>query len=166
MLLALLVAGCDDRATPDPDADTALPVVDVAGLRAAIDARRGGPLLVNFWATWCGPCIEELPELRDAAVALRAAGGDLLGVAVELTAPGQSLADALRRLPGFARAQHIDYPLVLFGGRDAGPLWQALELPGTVPVTIAFDRDGRKAMVHAGRAGARDVERLLRAAGV
>src|SRR5262245_10083933 len=46
--------------------------------------QRGAPLLVNFWASWCPPCLAEMPDLLASTRAFRARGGRVLGVAMEL----------------------------------------------------------------------------------
>lgn len=99
----------------------------------ALERYRGKPLIVNFWARWCGPCRVEIPEL----IAIRQAHKDkleVLGIGIE------DKADAAKE---FARAYEMDYPV--FVARDKGiPLMQALgNTKGGLPFTIVIDRNGQ-----------------------
>jgi thiol-disulfide isomerase/thioredoxin len=99
----------------------------------ALERYRGKPLIVNFWARWCGPCRVEIPEL----IAIRQAHKgklEVLGIGIE------DKADAAKE---FARAYEMDYPV--FVARDKGiPLMQALgNTKGGLPFTIVIDRNGQ-----------------------
>ena len=99
----------------------------------ALERYKGKPLIVNFWARWCGPCRVEIPEL----ITLRKAHKgklEVLGIGIE------DKADAAKE---FARAYEMDYPV--FVARDKGiPLMQALgNTKGGLPFTIVIDRNGQ-----------------------
>ena len=99
----------------------------------ALERYRGKPLIVNFWARWCGPCRVEIPEL----IAIRQAHKgklEVLGIGIE------DKADAAKE---FARAYEMDYPV--FVAREKGiPLMQALgNTKGGLPFTIVIDRNGQ-----------------------
>lgn len=99
----------------------------------ALERYRGKPLIVNFWARWCGPCRVEIPEL----IAIRQAHKgklEVLGIGIE------DKADAAKE---FARAYEMDYPV--FVARDKGiPLMQALgNTKGGLPFTVVIDRNGQ-----------------------
>lgn len=95
---------------------------------------RGRPLVLNFWATWCPPCIREMPQLSRFAREFGPAGWQVVGLAAE---PAEPVRRFLKTLP-------IDFPVGL-----AGP--QALDLSrelgntqGALPFTAVFDASGRK----------------------
>ncbi len=93
----------------------------------------GRPLLVNVWASWCGPCIEEMPELDRYARAQGDAGVQVLGLALD---DPQAVREFLQRIP-------VRYPLAIDapGPADAGV---RLGNPkGVLPYTILVSADGR-----------------------
>lgn len=138
--------------------------VSLEELVAAIEARRGQPLLINFWAMWCKPCVEELPDLMRAAARLRAQGGEVLAVTLELMAAGVDKEATLAKLPGFARQIGLDGPVLLFDSGDALPLIEHFGLPGPIPVTLAIDRSGAVVAMHEDRATLAEFEDLVDAA--
>ena len=94
---------------------------------------QGQPLLVNFWARWCGPCKVEIPEL--VALHARKTGVALVGIAVENQGPP---------VRDFARAYDIDYPVLLARDGSGLDLMRALgNTSAGLPFTVALDRRGR-----------------------
>ena len=99
----------------------------------ALERYKGKPLIVNFWARWCGPCKVEIPEL----IAIRKAHKgklEVLGIGIE------DKADAAKE---FAKAYEMDYPV--FVAKEKGiPLMQALaNTKGGLPFTLVIDRNGQ-----------------------
>jgi thiol-disulfide isomerase/thioredoxin len=140
-------------------------VQDVDALFADLEARRGRPLLVNLWAMWCSPCVAELPDLAVAHARLRESGGEVVGIAMDLSAPGQTLAAVRERLPGFLREHGVHYPVLLYVEGDPIPVIQRFELAnGALPITIAVDAEGRIVGVHDGKASPAELEELSRLA--
>lgn len=93
---------------------------------------RGRPLLLNFWATWCPPCVEEMPMLSAFYAQARERGWDMLGLAIDQPEPVQRF---LGKTP-------VSYPIAIagFAGVD---LTKALgNTQGGLPFTVVFDRDG------------------------
>jgi thiol-disulfide isomerase/thioredoxin len=102
------------------------------GQTLALAPLRGRPLVLNFWATWCPPCVKEMPELDRFATAFAARGGRVVGLAVDNpTAVRQHLAKA-----------PVGY-LIGVAGFDGSQLSRSLgNSTGALPFTAVFDRRG------------------------
>ena len=115
----------------DPLPPIVLP--DLSGAPVDLQRFRGRPLLINVWASWCAPCVEEMPELAHFAAAQGDQGVHVLGLALD-TAEG--VQDFLRRVP-------VDYPIVL---ENPGPADASVRLgntQGLLPYTVLVDAQGR-----------------------
>ncbi len=112
---------------------------------------RGKPAVINFWATWCPPCRDELPEL---AALHSKTGGAFVGLAVE---------DNLKFSAEFARVEDVTYPIV--GGRDAAiALMKTLgNTHAVMPYTVLIDSAGEVVWARKGRLPMDELEQRLRA---
>jgi thiol-disulfide isomerase/thioredoxin len=90
------------------------PLVSPAGTSAGLDAWRGRVVLVNFWATWCGPCREEMPDLDRLDATLDHQKAAIVGIAANEAAEVRTF---LKRLP-------VRYP-ILVGAPDPVLAWSA-----------------------------------------
>jgi len=108
---------------------------------------KGRWVLVNVWATWCAPCLEEIPEL----VALAEARSDIqvIGMAIDW----QDRAQVLQ----FAEGMFVNYPIVL-GRREQA---QAIGEMRGLPTSFIFDTEGKPAARHTGALTRQQVERLM-----
>ena len=133
-LACSLAAGA---ATPDPAPapDFALPARDGGEVR--LSELRGQVVMINFWATWCGPCRQEMPLLEQLQVKYEPLGFTLLGVNVE---PDSAAAVAwLKGVP-------VTFP-ILFDTRNA--VAESFGVQG-MPSSVFVDREGRVRYVHRG----------------
>lgn len=121
--------------------------VDLGGLTARCAGQRERALLCVFWATWCEPCVAEIPDL----IALHAENAaNLEIVAVSLDAFLAGPAEATRKVAGFLDETPVPYEnLVFVGSQDE--LFTRFEMPGGIPYAILYDRDGRVRERFAGR---------------
>jgi cytochrome c biogenesis protein CcmG, thiol:disulfide interchange protein DsbE len=108
-----------------------LALADLRGQRVDLASLRGKAVLVNFWATWCAPCLEEIPELAEAWRRQRGRCLEIVGVAEESGGPGE--------VAEFARRHAIPYPLLLDQDGKAASDWH---VPG-YPRSYLLDREGR-----------------------
>lgn len=97
-----------------------------------IDQFRGRPLLVNFWATWCPPCVDELPLLNAFQAAHAARGWQVLGLAVDQPA---AVRNFLQKLP-------LSFPVGMAGLAGTELSRSLGNLRGGLPYTVVFDRSG------------------------
>lgn len=120
-----------------PDApETAWPVLG-EDRSLALDAYEGDVVVLNFWASWCGPCRSEQPELNDAAAALQDLGVSFLGVNVQ----DNSSTNAQSHETEFA----IPYPSIEDPAAEFAAQFSGIG-PRTLPSTVLVDRQGRVAV--------------------
>ena len=99
------------------------------GGRIITEQLRGRPLLVNFWATWCPPCIEELPLLSRFYTEKQANGWQMLGLAVDQLEPVQQF---LGRRP-------VSFPVAMIGTGGMDMSKDLGNSAGGLPFTVVFD---------------------------
>ncbi|HEX3632577.1 MAG TPA: TlpA disulfide reductase family protein [Casimicrobiaceae bacterium] len=129
-----------DRVAPDTAALLALSLPDPAGQPQPLAQWRGKVLVVNFWATWCAPCREEMPDLVRAQTEYGAKGLQIVGIAV----------DNVDKVQQFAKEIKLNYP-ALIGGYGAMDLSKDLgNSLVALPFTLILDRQGKVAYTHLG----------------
>ncbi|MEW6164752.1 MAG: TlpA disulfide reductase family protein [Pseudomonadota bacterium] len=152
LLLACAALGAHAQ---DADALFAATLPGMAGRPVALAGYRGQPLIVNFWARWCGPCRDEIPELRAVAQARRADGLTVLGIGLEDDQPN---------VRDFIKAYEMDYP-VLFGRAGGIELMKALgNARAGLPFTLALDRRGKVVLHKLGKVSRAELEAAATAA--
>jgi thiol-disulfide isomerase/thioredoxin len=94
---------------------------------------KGRPVLINFWATWCGPCVRETPDLVELYRELRSQGVVFIGVSADL---GE---DAMELVTEFTGKYKVPYQIVI---DDKGELQEALGGLRGYPTTYYIDKNG------------------------
>jgi thiol-disulfide isomerase/thioredoxin len=129
-------AVCDADARP---ANLTFTIKDLQGADVALDTYRGKVILLDFWATWCGPCKIEIPGFIELYSRYRSEGLQVLGFAVD---------DPVPAIEAYASQMKMNYPILVGQGRDDvleafGPM------PG-LPTTFIIDRNGIICTSHTG----------------
>ena len=141
---ALLAAEDDPAAT---FLQNAFP--DLAGNHVALSTFSGRPLIVNFWATWCAPCVREMPDLDE--LAKKYPGMTFLGVAI----------DTQPNVERFLKKVQVSYPLVIAGPGGISKM-KALGNPkGGLPYTVVFNSGSRIAREILGQVDPADLDAFL-----
>jgi peroxiredoxin len=127
-------------AKADAAAILAARLPDLAGVVQPLGQWRGKVVIVNFWATWCPPCLEEIPEFVRMQSRLEYRGLQFVGIAI----------DNVDKVRAFALEHQINYPL-LVGDMQAMDLAKlAGNARGGLPYTVVIDRQGRVRSQHYG----------------
>ena len=98
---------------------------------------RGDVVMINFWATWCGPCRQEMPLLNDLFNRYQRVGFSLLGVNID---------DDSRRAMQMVEDLGVDFPILFDETKAVSKLYQV----EAMPVTVIVDREGTVRYVHHG----------------
>jgi thiol-disulfide isomerase/thioredoxin len=162
LALALPLSGCapaaPDGAGPVAAARETVPAVVAASgadLLERVRAGRARATALNVWATWCGPCREEFPDLLRLRETYRARGLDL----VLVTGDFDSQLDEAR---AFLAGHGVDFETYIKTGRDMefidtlNPDWS-----GALPATFVFDGEGRRRDFWEGKASYEEMERRV-----
>ncbi len=126
-------------------------LMDLDGETVRLADFRGRPVVVNFWASWCGPCVEEFPLLQEAAAAHAPDGLALIGIVY------RDNADAAR---SFMQEMGADWPTVMDPGETVADEFGILAGP---PETFFIDAEGTVVARQIGQLAAGDLERHLAA---
>lgn len=118
------------------------------GTAASLEDYQGSVVLINFWATWCAPCRDEVPDLQAAYDTYQEERFVVLGVNVE---------EARNRIIPFVAELEITYPILLDETGQVLKLYRTLGLP----TSILVDRDGVIQVRHIGYLSADQLERYL-----
>ena len=98
---------------------------------------RGDVVMINFWATWCGPCREEMPILDELYTRYQRAGFQLLGVNID---------DEPQRAKDMIAELGVSFPVLFDSSKEVSELYDVQAMP----VSVMVDRDGNVRYVHHG----------------
>jgi thiol-disulfide isomerase/thioredoxin len=113
---------------------------DLSGKSQTLSQWRGKVIVVNFWATWCAPCREEIPALIKVQMQYAPNGVIIVGIAL----------DDVVKVQEYAAEFRVDYPL-LIGGMETLSITNDIgNRAGVLPFTIVLDRRGKVVQAHIG----------------
>lgn len=119
----------------------ALQLTDSSGKPQALSQWQDRFLVVNFWATWCAPCVQEMPELSALQQELSSQGVQILGLGI----------DSPSNIAEFAGKYQISYPLFAAGMQGSELSRQLGNQAGGLPFTVLIGRDGQLRKAYLGR---------------
>ena len=122
---------------------------DLEGAPVPLSSFAGRPLVVNFWATWCAPCVKEMPDLD--ALAQKYPDITFLGVAVDTQA----------NVERFLKKVQVSYPLVVAGHGGIEKMKALGNRQGGLPYTVIFDKESKVARDILGQVDPEDLDAYL-----
>jgi peroxiredoxin len=121
------------------------------GTEVSLSQFGGQPVLINFWASWCIPCRDEMPELIRAYEAHKAEGLMILGVNL-------TYSDSLPNVQKFVDEFNITFPVLL--DTDGSVALRLYQIPG-IPTSVFIHRDGTIARIQVGVMNARQIDQFV-----
>jgi len=139
-LASLSLAASDLAGQPAPD----FALKSASGENLRLSEYRGDVVMINFWATWCGPCRQEMPLLDELYVRYQRVGFNLLGINID---------DDTGRAMKMIDELGVTFPVLFDSRKEVSKLYDV----AAMPVTLLVDREGRIRYVHHGyKAGYED----------
>jgi thiol-disulfide isomerase/thioredoxin len=114
-----------------------LALTDIEGKSHKLSDYSGKVIIVNMWATWCGPCRQETPELVQLHKEYKSKGLEVIGLAT------QANDQDIEAVKDFVKEQKVDYTMLYDDGSLAAPLVQMTRGRGVIPQSFLISRDGR-----------------------
>ena len=122
----------------DQETSPSVVPVDAAGYRKLLAGNEDGPVLVNFWATWCVPCVQEFPDLLKIRRTYGPRGLRVVFISIDREA------DAGTVVSRFLSSHHVDFPTYIKKKGDDEGFINAVDSTwsGALPATLIYDRHG------------------------
>lgn len=135
---------------------------DLGGKKVSLADYKGKALMLNFWATWCGPCKIETPWLVELRGKYKSGGFEVLGISVDDLDRGNAeiFADQKREIAHFAQEMHIPYPVLVDGNSVSEPYGGLDELP----TSFFVNRNGTVVAMQIGVTSKDEIESNIRKA--
>ena len=149
LLIACAVVFTALAASPRQSTADDFSVTDTDGKNHSLAASKGQWVLVNFWATWCPPCFEEIPEFAELYTAQKSKRLSIIGIAIDI--------DDKARVFALAEKLGMNYPLVLGDERVIAQFGKI----NVLPTTFLFDPKGKKVLHRVGPLSRKEIEKLI-----
>ena len=126
-------------------------LLDLSRKNHSIKEWQGKVLVINFWATWCPPCLKEIPEFIGLQNEFSQQGLQIIGIAIDEAEP----------VKGFVADKKINYPILLGQEQGTKIAHDLGNIVNTVPFTVIVDRQGRVVKTQMGEWGREDLLKIL-----
>ena len=133
LFAATSIASSDLAGRPAPD----FALKSATGENLRLSEYRGDVVMINFWATWCGPCRQEMPLLDELYARYQRVGFNLLGVNID---------DDSNKAMNMVRELGVSFPVLFDSRKEVSRMYEV----DAMPVTIIVDREGNVRFVHQG----------------
>ena len=156
LLIGVLFAGCTKEKAPAPErrqSESIIPftATTIDGAEFSLEETKGSVVVLNFWASWCGPCKYEAPFLQEAYETFGPQGVRFIGVAVDDTEQGAM---------AFVERFGLTFPIAI---DSSGEIINAYNIYG-IPKTYIIGKDGLASYTHSGAITGEDLSREIRGA--
>jgi thiol-disulfide isomerase/thioredoxin len=131
LAIALVARSGSAPSGPPVRVNLAYSLDEMTGTRVDLAKYAGKPLIINLWATWCGPCRLEMPQLQELADKYRDRGLSIIGVSVD---------DTPEQIRAAAAQDKISYPLLV--GLDHDAFLSSLGYEDVLPYSVLIGADG------------------------
>ena len=149
MLAAAALAGCSTPAKPTSSVPQ-FSLTSLEGKTVAMKDLANKVVIIDFWATWCGPCREEIPHLNQLYSELKSKGLEIVGISMD--------SDGTDGVKDFVREFRMQYPVVMGDEKLAESFGGIIGLP----TTLIIDRSGQVAKKYIGLPPAADMEKVVK----
>ena len=147
VLLSSFAAPTQSRINGSRSPSTGIRAINTDELRNLLKRGTAGPLLVNFWATWCDPCRDEFPDLVKIDEQYRSKGLDFIAISLD------DFADIKTQVPKFLQEMHASMPVYLLNVPDPEPAINLVDPQwgGALPATFLYNAQGQIVYKRLGR---------------
>lgn len=149
LLVVAILAGCTTPAKTASDVPQ-FSLTSLEGKTVAMKDLSNKVVIVDFWATWCGPCREEIPHLNELYSELKGKGLEIVGISMDT--------DGTDGVKDFAREFRIQYPIVMGDEKVAESFGGIMGLP----TTFVIDRKGKVAKKYIGLPPAEGMRKIVK----